>query len=508
MQIRPAVLSLIPFLVVIAAPEAVLRAADEIAEKTDAVVFLDIVSRSEGAPGKKSVDDFVVLSEVSKKDPYHAVVDVLTKGERTEVLYFDRRRLGPLFDKLEKRKPGVVAVVIRPGSLDVNFHFEFLERASRLDADPFVDFTFGYLTGATAEEAVAFVEGIRAAMKKKPAKSVLEFGPSRQPRALTGAAPHAWADGFKSRKLSHPEDEADVPKLLRAAKGIGVLSAWGHGMPDGVDHGMTGRALRESGLDLHPALYFSGPCYCGVTGRWFGLERGAVTEKRVAPEDSFLLALIKARVTAAFAGLDPDRGETNHHELDHVLLTGDPLGMASKSTYDDVVVAYRRPELKLPRYEVGKRRPYRDIHDNMISGSACRALFGDPRFRPFPKAGEDPFRVRHEWTSKGLVVTWIGGDNLGKTWMPVDINRANGSWTHRLRFRFELPLDKVKKLTKFEVLAVTKDGKDLPYLYPTAALETWGGKLIVHALIVFPVNPSDRALWGGKEYVARLRFPK
>ena len=61
-----------------------------------------------------------------------------------------------------------------------------------------------------------------------------------------------------------------VPKLLAAAKGTGVLSAWGHGMPDGVAHGMSGQMLRASGLDLHPALYFSGPCYCGVTGRWFG----------------------------------------------------------------------------------------------------------------------------------------------------------------------------------------------------------------------------------------------
>ena len=495
-------------LIAIAALGSVGRAADDPAEKPDALVFLDTVSRSKGAPGKKSVNDFVVLSEVSKSDPYYEVVEVLTKGERTEVITFDRRRLGPLFAKLEKRKPGIVAVVIRPGSLDVNFHFDFLERASRLDADPFVDFAFGYLTGATAEEAVAFAEGIRAARKRKPSKSILEFGPSTRPSPLSGVAPHKWAEGFSSRRLAHDEGHENVPKLLAGAKGIGVLSAWGHGMPDGVDHGLTGKKLRESGLSLYPALYFSGPCYCGVTGRWFGMEGGAAREKTVAPEDSFLLALIKARVTAAFAGLDPDRGETNHHELDHVLLTGEPLGMASKSTYDDVVVAYRRPELKLPRYEVGKGRPYRDIHDNMISGSACRALFGDPRFQPFSKAGEDPFRVRHEWKKKGLVVTWQGGANLGKTWMPVDINRASGSWTHRLRFRFELPLDDAKKISKFEVLSVTKDGKDLPYIYPTAALESWGGKLIVHALIVFPVNPKDRALFGGKEYVARLRFSK
>jgi hypothetical protein len=484
------------------------RAADGPAEEPEALIFLDRVGPGAGAPTRTSVEDFLVLSEVQRGDPYHQVVKTLTKGERAEVLTFDRRRLGPVFEVLARRKPGMVAVVIRPESLDVNFHFEFLERASRLDADPFVDFTFGYLTGATAPEAVAFAEGIRAASRTRPARSILEFGPSRRPQALTGDAPHSWAEGFRARRLAHPEDAGNVPELLRAAKGTGVLSAWGHGMPEGVAHGMSGKALRESGLDLHPALYFSGPCYCGVTGRWFGLEGGVVTEKTVAAEDAFVLALIKARVSAAFAGLDPDRGETNHHELDHVLLTGEPLGMASKSTYDDVVVAYRRPELKLPRYEVGKRRPYRDIHDNMISGSACRALFGDPRFQPFPKAAEDPFRVDLDWTPKGLVVTWKGGDDIGKTWMPVDINRAGGSWTHRLRLRFELPLEKASKLKTLEVLSVTKDGKDLAYIYPTAALETWGGKLVVHVLIVFPVNARDRALWNGKEFVARLRFSR
>ncbi len=500
--------SLLTLMVTIAVFGMALSAADEPAENPAQAVFLNLVGKGEGAPAKKTRGDFLILSEVPSSDPYYEVVRILKKGSRTEVLTFDKMRLGPVFEQLAKRKPGMVAVVIRPESLDVNFHFEFLERASRLDSDPFVDFSFGYMTGATSEEAVAFAEGIRSAKERKPARSILEFGPGSRPHALSPAVKHKYAEGFTSRRLAHSEDEADVPSLLKGAKGIGVLSAWGHGMPDGIDHGLSGSRLRESGLDLHPALYFSGPCYCGVTGKWFGLERGVVTEETVAPEKSFLLALIKSRVTAAFAGLDPDRGETNHHELDHVLITGEPLGLASKSTYDDVVVAYRRPQLKLPRYEAGKGRPYRDIHDNMISGSACRALFGDPRFKPFPKAGEDPFEVEHEWTRDGLVVTWKGEGTLGKTWMPVDINRAGGFWTHRLRFRFELPLGKASALKKFEVQSVTRDGRDLPYIYPTAALETWGGKLVVHCLIVFPVNAKDRALFNGREFKARILFSK
>jgi hypothetical protein len=147
----------------------------------------------------------------------------------------------------------------------------------------------------------------------------------------------------------------------------------------------------------------------------------------------------------------------------------------------------------------------------MISGGACRALFGDPTFAPFEKAGKDPFEVKTRWGKKGLEVTWTAGANLGKYWSPVDVYRAHGGWTHRMRFRFELPLEKAGKLDRLQVLSVTKDGKDLAYAYPTAALEVWGGKLRVHGLLIFPSDPKDhrnRPLWNAKRFEARFLIRK
>ena len=371
-----------------------------------------------------------------------------------------------------------------------------------------MDFTFGYITGGTGEEATAFASGIAKARKQKISRRILEFGPSAKPAGFSPTHPHKWASKFKVTRLSHAADDKDVVSKLTKVKRVGVLSAWGHGMPDGVHDGLKGKQLREAELDLRSMLYFSGPCYCGVTNRWFGSEGGRIAEKKVPLTSSFLLALIRARVAGAFAGLDPDRGEINHHELEHLLLTGEPLGMASKSTYDDVVVAYRRGSLKLPRYRAGKRAPYRDIHDQMISGGACRALFGDPTFQPFSKSGEDPFEVGTVWTRKGLEVTWHGSNDLGKFWTRVDVFRAGGGWTDRIRFRFTLPKDKAKKLKRFRVQSVTKDGKRLEFVYPTAALEDWGGEVRVHGLVVFPPDPKKRALRGGKKYEARFLFEK
>ena len=478
------------------------------AEKPDRVVFLRSLPKDGGAPSVEHKDHFVVLAAVGEDDPYHGVVRVLQQGGADEVIALDPDKPKAAFKQLRAIRPGFVAIVIRPEALDVNVHFDFLERAARLDADPFVDFAFGYFTGATADEAIAFAKATQKLKRKKLPSVMLEFGPSTKPRPLSPLRRHRWAKGFKLRELWHPHDATDVAQQLEEAEGFGVLSASGHGMPDGVDHGLSGAALRASGLDLFPALYFSGPCYCGVTSRWFDMSTSSAKERRVAPEESFVLALINARAGAIFAGLDPDRGETNRHEFEHLLLTGDPLGFAAKSTYDECVVAYRREELILPRYRSKRGRPHRDIHDRMIAGGACRALFGDPRQRPIKRAGDDPFQVSLKKTKKGVDVVWKHDDTLGRYWGPVDVYRAEGRWTHRVRFTFEVPIEDASMLRRFEVQSVEKDGKALAFTWPTAALEVWAGTLRVHGMLIFPPNHRDRALWNGKAFEARFRFRK
>ena len=306
------------------------------------------------------------------------------------------------------------------------------------------------------------------------------------------------------RKWSHAEGDPGVAKELEELKPEGVLSAWGHGMPDGVDHGMTGEHLVQAeDLDLSRALYFSGPCYCGVPGAWFDTQGGSTKRVEIAPEDSFLLGLLRARAGAVFAGLDPDRGETNHHEREHVL-AGQSLGQASKATYDDVVMARRTMEMALPRYEPGKPRPHQNVTETMIAGGACRALFGLPQWEPYKSSGDLPFEVEAKKSKKGLEIDWTGDDTLGKYWLPVDVFHGEGGWTHRLRFRCEVPVKEARKLRKIELLELTKDGEVLEHFAPTAALELFGGKAYLHLTIAFPRNEKDRALWNGKEFRARV----
>lgn len=484
-------------LVLALALTAAARAGDP-ADDADAVVFLGPLAAGEGAPTRAGLGTRAILTNVADRKEWRPVIDALRARGFAHVLAFRGAKLEPAFRELARVGPAFVAVVVAPKTLDVNLHFELLERASRLDEDPFVDFAFGYVTGATPEEALAFLQAARAVPR-----AVLSFGPSTQPHALTAAAPHKVADGYTERRLAHAADAPDVAATLARLRDIGILSAWGHGYPDGVHEGLKGRQVREGELDLRGALYFSGPCYCGVTGPWYA-GGGRVERKEVAPAESFLLALVKARAGAVFAGLDPDRGETSEHELEHLFLTGAELGMVSKSTYDDVALAYRRPTLGLPRYEPGKPDPHRDIHDTMIAGGACRALFGDPTWRPVGKAAEDPFAAETKWTKEGLEVRWTGGADLGGYWMPVDVYRAGGTWTHRIRLRVDLPLDEARRLKGLKVLAVTKDGAPVRHVWATGAVESWGGAARVHLMTVFPPDPKNRVLWGGRKYEARF----
>jgi hypothetical protein len=160
----------------------------------------------------------------------------------------------------------------------------------------------------------------------------------------------------------------------------------------------------------------------------------------------------------------------------------------------------------LPRHSTS-RPAYRDIHDQMISGGACRALFGDPSYVPFEKAAKDPFAVETKADADGLAVTWTGDGGLGPYWGPVDVYRAGGTWTHRIVYRCEVERDVAASLRSFRVLSVTKDGQPLAYDYPTAALESWGGKVRVHGMLILPTaDPKDRPLWGAKAYEAKFAF--
>ena len=135
--------------------------AREPAEDPEAAVFLGPLAKGEGAPTREGLATRAILTNVAEKKEWRPVLDALRARGYAALVPFRAGRLEAAFKDLARTGPGFVAVVVSPDALDVNLHFELLERASRLDADPFVDFAFGYVTGATPEEALASLEAGR-----------------------------------------------------------------------------------------------------------------------------------------------------------------------------------------------------------------------------------------------------------------------------------------------------------------------------------------------------------
>ncbi len=487
--------------------EELSRAADP-----TATVFVgDLVARGQGrpAPPAENLGKHVVLTDLEDDHPFAPVLRaVVEEWEPSAVLRTAPSAYAAARDDLLRELPEFVTIVTAPDRLDVNVHFDFLEVASALDEDPFVDLTFGYVTGATPAEALEFVERMAAVRKRgKLPRTVVEFGPTSRATDFGGPAGHAIAKGWK-RTWAHHASVDDLIGRKDRLTGAGVLRASGHGMPPGVVDGLQGKDLRALAFDLAPAIYFSGPCYCGVTGGWFERKGGVTRRSVVPPEESFALAAIASGVTALFAGLDPDRGETTSQEMERLWVDGCALGHAAKTTYDGGALALRLPRPSLYRHVEGEGRPYRDLAQQMIGGGSGRALFGDPTFVPWKASAPPPVKVRARERRDRLELTWAAERAPTQYWEMVDVYRCGGGWTHRIQFRHEVAPETAAALTSFSVARLEAKSGPLEGRFPTAMIERWGDRAFVWIYLVFPRDAENRTFFVERDLEARFAFGK
>lgn len=185
--------------------------------------------------------DYLVLSSVDPKDPYYAAATAIADFHKAGTpVAFDPEHPDAILPKLKELHPVHVAIVLRPDELDINLARRFLRVAAQVDSDPFVDFSYGFITGATPEDAKAFVANIvRASSLKRPLTvgQGVVWGGDGGCRA--DDIPYtAGALSLPSHRLAfvapdgqHGRDQKFIDENLPSLGGKGAVMFGGHGMP-------------------------------------------------------------------------------------------------------------------------------------------------------------------------------------------------------------------------------------------------------------------------------------
>lgn len=373
------------------------------------------------APVGAQSGGYLVLSAVAAADPFDAAAQALAVHHQAEVVRFDVDDLEPLRGRLAAVAPRHVAVVLRPEQLEHGFVRRWLQLATEIDDDPFVDFAFGFVTGATADEAEALAT---RSMTRRPQPiergvALVAVGAERsfrlqQPHALRRTrlpglqlyCAGAEASGHAGR------DEPFLRANLPAVSGRDVVMFAGHGLPDGVDGGPSFADLHA--LDLAGAVVLNVACYTGVTSIWYDddREQGVLRRREVPPAESFCLALLRTGVVGYVAYVCPRPGGPElDTDLAAMVADGLSLGEARRRDYDKTVLGflgYGEERLALaPLADGTPLAPAPDpVRDMMLEGATGGIVFGDPACVPFERRdGDAPVAIDVEPVDGALLVT-------------------------------------------------------------------------------------------------------
>ncbi|MCB9892327.1 MAG: hypothetical protein H6833_11805 [Planctomycetes bacterium] len=346
---------------------------------------------------------YVVLTGFERTDPYHAAAERLAAHHRTEWLIpFDPNAPEGALERLRAIEPTHVAIVLRPEQLHVNSVRAILVMATQVDADPFVDFDYAYVTGATAAEALQFVENVvRASQRELPrliGQSAVWGG---EGSSSAGEEPYVFGKTMRpsrSLRFRSPEGEQgrDQPFLdehLTALEDCGAILMGGHGMPWEIVSGPQAADMAK--LDLFPSVVFNYACYTGVTGTYaepeYRVQEVVQHLKQVESERSFALTLLRRGVVGYTAYVTPrPAGPEMSVEFQRVL-AGETMAGARRRDYAKVLLGYLgfgESGIVPPRVEEGRGMPRAEldsVRHLMLDAATGGITFGDPAYRPFPR---------------------------------------------------------------------------------------------------------------------------
>lgn len=324
---------------------------------------------------------------------------------------------------IEDRQPELVAVVLPRERLDINLAHSMLMLGAELDDDPFVDIGLGYITGATASEAMELVDRI-IEIDSRPIEPELNYiaaiGGSDSFTVDAANAFH-FADGLGlSGTVLYPAvEDPDVGTFLDnsldSLSGAGILMFTGNADPrllwvfeeqnlwddsrylwpydaarvgddpGGLIRGVWADDIRS--LDLDGTVVFAGAPFTASVGPvvvasglgpTFGDVEGTVRIYHLGDDESLASAFFDAGAVAVFGSLGVTHGFRADIELEAWLEMNAPLGAVAKSMANDLVMSFRGEAFDLPLYSEGS--PFPDVSEAspLAIVASSRILLGDP----------------------------------------------------------------------------------------------------------------------------------
>lgn len=391
--------------------------------------------------GAFAQSNYVVLCSVSDTNNfYYQAADTLADYRNGQLVTFDASNVNALESVLENLSPDYVAVVLSPLELDINFVRRFLMLSTRLDNDPFSDFSYGYITGATGQDALDFVQNIMYAESQNIGSLPLNVGgyvASSLNQIYT--FPSGWIDylnppvyqdmyletndngightyflnntsALLNKKLLDIGHNGDPHMIWLFEDGNSTTNppVWLYDSTRIEDPAFARVGISSydiDGLNLYPAVAFNGACHSGEPKRvmvegdiaaTFGDTDWETKFYTMSDTFSYALTLLKTGITGYFAPCGANNANDQGEEVYNAFLYQEPLGDIHKRTTDGVVMGFlgNAPDLKI--YTDGEIFFGCDVWASgsfdpadwsgacyMLGGKANRIYFGDPMFDPF-----------------------------------------------------------------------------------------------------------------------------
>ena len=490
---------------------------------------------------KSQSSTYVVLTSISDTtDSYYQAVLALKNYRNAQVIQFNPSDVNAILPTLISAAPRYVAVVVKPIELYINFVRQFLMMSTNVDSDPFSDFSYGFITGATGQDALNFVNNIINAESQNIQNfplnvggcvaSSLNFVYNYPGDYLTYLNPNNYSQIYMETNnsgtgtnffLSNTNSMMNK-KLLDIGHNGDPHMIWlfegGNSTPtppvwlydstkiENPAYARVGlSSYNISPLNFYPAVAFNGACHSGEPKKvmvegdiaaTFGDTQWQEKFYTMSDSFSFALSILKTGITGYFAPCGANNANDQSEEIYNAFLFHEPLGDIHKRSVDGVVMGFlgNRPNLKM--YVDGAMSYGSDILSSgtfdpndwsgaysMLGGKANRVYFGDPLFNPYQNNYSDSLNITK------AVIDSISSNyvNITVSFIKPDASIAYFPVWEKFHFgdtRIYIPIELPAWISDISTFSVIDSSG--PYYLVIHSLEHFNGKTILHVEVDIP----------------------